>query len=82
VDDRLAGAFQEGLQFRCVKLFEAGRPVHSLIDVIAANVRVPDVTLGDMHAQAASLRLGEWRFQELCAKVGLPGRPRLDRGGA
>ena len=64
--------FQEGLQFPCVKLFEAGRPVQSLIDVIAANVRVPDMTLGDMHAQAASLRLGERRFQELCTKVGLP----------
>jgi N-methylhydantoinase B len=64
--------FQEGLQFPCVKLFEAGRPVRSLIDVIEANVRVPDMTLGDMHAQAASLRLGERRFHELCAKVGLP----------
>jgi N-methylhydantoinase B len=62
--------FQEGLQFPCVKLFEAGRPVQSLIDVIEANVRLPDMTLGDMHAQAASLRLGERRFQELCDKYG------------
>ncbi len=63
--------FQEGLQFPCVKLHEAGRPVQSLIDVIAANVRVPDMSLGDMRAQAASLRLGERRFHELCAKYGL-----------
>ncbi|HEV8686633.1 MAG TPA: hydantoinase B/oxoprolinase family protein [Gaiellaceae bacterium] len=63
--------FQEGLQFPCVKLFEAGRAVQSLIDLIAANVRLPDMTLGDMHAQAASLRLGERRFIELCDKYGL-----------
>ncbi len=63
--------FQEGLQFPCVKLYEEGRPVQSLIDLIAANVRLPDMSLGDMYAQAASLRLGERRFQELCDKYGL-----------
>jgi N-methylhydantoinase B len=63
--------FQEGLQFPCVKLYEGGRAVQSLIDVIEANVRLPDMTLGDMHAQAASLRLGERRFSELCDKYGL-----------
>jgi N-methylhydantoinase B len=63
--------FQEGLQFPCVKLYEAGRPVDSLIDLIEANVRLPDMTLGDMHAQVAALRLGERRFQELCDKYGL-----------
>ena len=62
--------FQEGLQFPCVKLYEEGRPVQSLIDVIEANVRLPDMTLGDMYAQAAALRLGEQRFQELCDKYG------------
>src|SRR5260370_2645432 len=63
--------FQEGLQFPCVKLYEEGRPIQSLIDLIAANVRLPDMTLGDMYAQAASLRLGERRFHELCQKYGL-----------
>src|SRR5437588_2465463 len=63
--------FQEGLQFPGVKLYEQGRPIQSLIDLIAANVRLPDMTLGDMYAQAASLRLGERRFQELCDKYGL-----------
>src|SRR5918996_385288 len=63
--------FQEGLQFPCVKLYEEGRPVQSLIDVIEANVRLPDMTLGDMYAQAAALRLGEQRFQELCDKHGV-----------
>src|SRR5919197_3797327 len=63
--------FQEGLQLPCVKLYEGGRPVQGTIDTIAANVRLPDMTLGDMHAQAAALRLGERRFHELCGKYGV-----------
>jgi N-methylhydantoinase B len=64
--------FQEGLQFPCVKLYEQGRINQALVDVIAANVRLPQMTLGDMHAQAASLRLGARRFTELCEKYGWP----------
>jgi N-methylhydantoinase B len=63
--------FQEGLQLPCVKLWDAGQPVQSVIDVIAANVRLPEMTLGDMHAQAAALRLGEARFLQLCDKYGV-----------
>jgi N-methylhydantoinase B len=63
--------YQEGLQFPCVKIYEGGRPVQSVIDMIEANVRLPEMTLGDFHAQAASIRLGARRFEELCAKYGL-----------
>jgi len=62
--------YQEGLQFPCVKLFEEGEPIESLIDVLAANVRLPDMTLGDMWAGVAALRVGERRFLELCDKYG------------
>ena len=60
--------FQEGLQFPCVKLFEAGEINEALVDIIKANVRFPDLSLGDMWAQVAALRTGERRFQELCDK--------------
>jgi N-methylhydantoinase B len=62
--------FQEGLQFPCVKLYVRGEPLQSLIDLIAANVRLPEMSLGDMYAQVASLRLAERRFRELCQKYG------------
>jgi N-methylhydantoinase B len=62
--------YQEGLQFPCVKLWSRGEPNTALLDLIAANVRLPDMTLGDLHAQAASLRLGQRRFGEVCAKYG------------
>jgi N-methylhydantoinase B len=63
--------YQEGLQFPCVKIFNEGKPNASLIDLIRVNVRTPDMTIGDMYAQAASLRIAERRFQELCEKHGV-----------
>ncbi|QKE72227.1 hydantoinase B/oxoprolinase family protein [Arthrobacter citreus] len=60
--------FQEGLQFPCVKLFDDGKINQPLVEIIAANVRFPDLSLGDMWAQVAALKTGERRFVELCSK--------------
>lgn len=64
--------FQEGLQFPCVRLYRVGEINQSLVEIIEANVRTPDDTLGDMYAQAASLRVGGRRVVELCRKYGVP----------
>lgn len=63
--------WQEGLQFPCIKLFNAGQPNQALIELIRANVRTPDMSIGDMSAQAASLRTAERRFIELCERYGV-----------
>ncbi len=63
--------YQEGLQFPCIKLFDRGEPIQSLIDLIRANVRTPDMTIGDMYAQVASMRIAERRFREMCDKYGV-----------
>lgn len=62
--------FQEGLQFPGVKIFEAGVPNQAVIDIIAANVRTPDMTIGDLYAGVAALRVGERRIQEIVRKYG------------
>lgn len=62
--------FQEGLQFPCVKLYDEGRLNQPIVDIIAANVRFPDSSLGDMWAQVAALRTGDKRFSEICNKYG------------
>jgi N-methylhydantoinase B len=62
--------YQEGLQFPNIKLFNEGNPDQALLDLIAANVRLPDMTLGDMWAGVAALRVGERRFLDLCEKYG------------
>lgn len=62
--------FQEGLQLPCVKLYNAGVLNEAVVDIIKANVRFPDMSIGDMWAQVAALRTGEKRFVELCDKYG------------
>jgi N-methylhydantoinase B len=60
--------FQEGLQFPCVKLFNEGQINQAIVDIIEANVRFPELSLGDMWAQVAALKTGEKRVKELCVK--------------
>jgi N-methylhydantoinase B len=62
--------FQEGLIFPAVKLVEGGRRVRALYDVVAANVRDPSSTLGDLDAQLAACRRGGERLHALCDRHG------------
>ncbi|GHV13091.1 5-oxoprolinase [Spirochaetia bacterium] len=62
--------FQEGLRFSGVKLVDAGVLVPQVNDMIASNVRFPQVTNGDMWGQIASLRTGSKRLNELAEKYG------------
>ena len=68
--------FQEGLFFPVMKLYERDKPSQSLIDLIRHNVRIPEMTIGDMLSQEASLRVAARRVEELCAKYGLPSMQR------
>jgi N-methylhydantoinase B len=63
--------FQEGLQFPFIKLYEAGRLNQALVAVIRANVRLPESTIGDMHAGVAAARVGARRVTELVEKYDL-----------
>lgn len=62
--------FQEGLHFRFLKLYEAGRINTALVEMIRSNVRLPDSTIGDMHAGVAAARVGARRVLELAEKYG------------
>ncbi len=63
--------FQEGLQLPGLRIFHRGQPDRALLDLIEANVRLPTMTLGDLYACAASLRVGETSFVEICRKYGV-----------
>ena len=63
--------YQEGIQFPVVKLFERGKEVAGMVDVLARNGRIPEMTLGDMRAQAASLQVAARRVVQICDKYGL-----------
>src|SRR5262249_56884863 len=45
--------YEEGLFIPIMKLYEAGRPNESLMAILRANVRLPDMVLGDFHPQIA-----------------------------
>ncbi|WP_152223895.1 hydantoinase B/oxoprolinase family protein [Pseudomonas sp. SCB32] len=62
--------YQEGLQFPTVRIYDQGRINQALVDMIAANVRLPEMTIGDMHACAAALRVGERRLLAIVGKYG------------
>jgi len=62
--------YQEGLQFPVIKVYDEGRLNEAVRDMIAANCRTPDMTLGDLYAQTASLRIAEQRVLELFGKHG------------
>ncbi len=62
--------YQEGLQFPCIKLFNEGLINEAVIEIIRSNVRLPDMSIGDMWAQISGLRTGEKRIRELCKKFG------------
>jgi len=62
--------FQEGLRIPPTKVWREYRPDAGVIGIIAANTRTPDRVLGDLEAQRSALRVGELRFQELCARYG------------
>jgi len=61
---------QEGLVFPGTKIFSRGAEVRDIHEIIRFNSRMPDLVLGDLHAQVASLRTGERRFLEVLEKFG------------
>lgn len=62
--------FEEGLIIPPLKLVKGGVPVPEILEMIAANIRVPHKTLGDIRAQIAAVNVGERRYLELAAKYG------------
>ena len=64
--------YQEGIRIPPMRLFSSGRPVNDVFRMIEANVRVPHMVLGDLHAQVAACETGEKHFMELVARYGLP----------
>jgi N-methylhydantoinase B len=63
--------YQEGIHFPFIKIKEKGRLNRAVIDMIQANVRLPDSTIGDLHAGIAAAEVGANRILELIEKYSL-----------
>lgn len=62
LDDR--DLFEEGLQIPPSRILRRGEPVRQLFRIIEANVRVPRLVIGDVHALLGAQRLGGRRLKE------------------
>ena len=62
--------FQEGLRLSGVRLTREDRLIHDLVRIVTENVRLPNLTLGDINAELAAVRIAERRILEAVAKYG------------
>ncbi len=62
--------YSEGLQIPIVKYQREGEVNQELVDIIRANVRLPDRAMGDLRAQLTAIRTGERRYLELVERYG------------
>jgi N-methylhydantoinase B len=63
--------YEEGLQIPILKLYEGGRPNETLMAMIRENTRLPEMVLGDFHAQIAGGAVGGERLLEFMDEFGL-----------
>ena len=62
--------YQEGLHFPAIKIKEGGVINSAIVDLIKANVRLPESTQGDLMAAIAASETGASRISELIDKYG------------
>jgi N-methylhydantoinase B len=63
--------YEEGLRIPITRLFAAGQPNDQLLQIIRANVRTPEETVGDLYAQASSNAVGARALLQFMAEFGL-----------
>lgn len=63
--------FQEGVRIPPIKIYERGRPVSGVMDLMFANMRVESERRGDLQAMIETCRTAEARIRELVEKFGL-----------
>ncbi len=67
----LTEVYQEGLRIPPVKLYRQGEEDRQISDLIASNIRIPEKTMEDLRAQAATVFVGTRGVKGLIEKYGL-----------
>lgn len=63
--------FQDGFRIPWLKLYSRDVPNESIYALLAANIRVPDLTLGDLSAQLTATKVGERAVHALVQRYGV-----------
>jgi N-methylhydantoinase B/oxoprolinase/acetone carboxylase alpha subunit len=64
--------FEEGLILPLLKIYKTGQLNEDVLEVLKANIRVPDVMMGDFHAMTAANELAARRLVEVLREYGMP----------
>ena len=70
VSGRATEIFQEGLRIPFIKVYKRGRRVQEVLDLIFANVRVPDESEGDFDAMLSCCQVAKNRIAEIGHRFG------------
>jgi len=63
--------YQEGIRIPPIKIMQAGRMNEAALEILLANMRVPDERIGDFHAGISACKVAEGRIDEICDRYGL-----------
>jgi len=63
--------YAEGLQFKAIRVYDAGRKVEPVWQILRSNIRIADLVVGDMEAQVAAARIGAARYGALLEQYSL-----------
>jgi N-methylhydantoinase B len=63
--------YEEGLRLPALKIYNAGEPNKTLIDMIRANVRLPDHVIGDIEAQISANETSGRKLKELLVEFNI-----------
>jgi N-methylhydantoinase B len=62
--------FQEGIRFPALKLYDRGVRRESIVDLIVSNGRLPKMSMGDLNAQLAAVKIADIRVVEVADRYG------------
>jgi N-methylhydantoinase B len=68
---RATDVLQEGVRIPPIKVVDGGRPVRGTLDLLYANMRVPEERQGDFRAMLSTCRIAERRVQEILRRYGI-----------
>jgi N-methylhydantoinase B len=63
--------FQDGIRIPWLKLYHSGKPDRAVFTLLEANIRVPEMTLGDLRAQLAACHSGDRAILQLVDRYGV-----------
>ncbi len=63
--------YQEGIRIPPIKIMERGKMNDAALELLLANMRVPEERIGDFYAGIAACHVAETRIRELCDRYGV-----------